>query len=1046
MRHANIFGIGLVVAALLMASSNATGQFPGGGMPGGGGGFGGGGGYGGNSGIGGGGLRGHPGTTGGTGRGGYQGSSPYIGGGHQPDMPGTYSGDPDPFSPRNNQYGSPAVRRAEPRGGAGYDPTAPYGSRVPQSGDAWAGSGFNNPLYQRQTPYDPTNMRPGSPQHARIYGGSVHAAEPEWQRAQRMMSGGQVRDAQAIIDEQLGRNRSLDGLMNAVSTMEGAGADPSVYGNYRREALQMARSQMGSRPDNPLPYVAVAKFSLEDDDETSFREAANSLAQQFPGDKHSHYFQGIVAAKDQDWHRAEIELQRARELGIPDENISAWLKMAIDNQRWVWQYAWAILWITVGWIAGLVVIFALGKILSWLTLRGLKKQQFAEPARWQRMLRTTYRAVILAAGLYYYLSLPMLVVISIAAPLAVCYALLHVPVISLWLIAVVILVSIGSLLTALSGIRACFVSLDPKLPGRGIPKNENVKLWQLVNDVAQRVGTRPVDTIWLLPTADIGVFERGSFLSRLFDKGERVLILGAGVLEGFSQRALSSVLAHEYGHFQNRDTAGGDVALRVNRAMQNFAESLLRRGKIRWWHLAVQFLRFYYVLFNRLTFGASRLQEVMADRTAVLAYGPAAFQEGLTHSIRRGLEFDYWTENRLQDLIQQQQPALSLVQTAERPGVTVLDGLEKAMSELLSRATTERDTHPSPRDRFAFAKGLGMTDTPDRGEMVWDLFQDPHRLCESANRDLEHLLAGEANLIKAITSARLDYLHEVIRHEPSCEAYEARAQLYLDAGNFEAAHKDLDKSLSRAPHALDARIGKAVTYHAAKDYHRAAAVFAELLKNANSTKARTTDLWFIYGECLRELGDFAGADGAFSEALLLERLAGIQIARGQARLKLGRHASAIDDFSAVIDRLPGSADAYVERAAVYGLVGERAKALADLEKAASLCVAYPRAHREYARLLLSGPSLAREQINLAVRHARIACASALSLAESLPVLVDALAAAGEFAGAARTVERLLPLLSSGERGAWEARKQEFQTKQESLQYSSVGETSTAVWA
>src|SRR4029079_3787239 len=147
--------------------------------------------------------------------------------------------------------------------------------------------------------------------------------------------------------------------------------------------------------------------------------------------------------------------------------------------------------------------------------------------------------------------------------------------------------------------------------------------------------------------------------------GERVLILGAGVLEGFSQRALSSVLAHEYGHFQNRDTAGGDVSLRVNLAMQNFAESLMRRGKIRWWHLAVQFLRLYYVLFNRLTFGASRLQEVMADRTAVLAYGPAAFQEGLTHAIRSGLEFDYWTDSRLDDLIKQQVPALRLVQTSE---------------------------------------------------------------------------------------------------------------------------------------------------------------------------------------------------------------------------------------------------------------------------------------------------------------------------------------------------------------------------------------------
>jgi Zn-dependent protease with chaperone function len=31
--------------------------------------------------------------------------------------------------------------------------------------------------------------------------------------------------------------------------------------------------------------------------------------------------------------------------------------------------------------------------------------------------------------------------------------------------------------------------------------------------------------------------------------------------------AFRAVLAHEYGHFTNRDTAGGEIALRVNRDM-----------------------------------------------------------------------------------------------------------------------------------------------------------------------------------------------------------------------------------------------------------------------------------------------------------------------------------------------------------------------------------------------------------------------------------------------------------------------------------------------
>ena len=39
--------------------------------------------------------------------------------------------------------------------------------------------------------------------------------------------------------------------------------------------------------------------------------------------------------------------------------------------------------------------------------------------------------------------------------------------------------------------------------------------------------------------------------------------MGIGLLPGFSQDSLRAVLAHEYG-LSHRDTAGGDVALRVN--------------------------------------------------------------------------------------------------------------------------------------------------------------------------------------------------------------------------------------------------------------------------------------------------------------------------------------------------------------------------------------------------------------------------------------------------------------------------------------------------
>lgn len=51
-------------------------------------------------------------------------------------------------------------------------------------------------------------------------------------------------------------------------------------------------------------------------------------------------------------------------------------------------------------------------------------------------------------------------------------------------------------------------------------------------------------------------------------------------------------------------------------------------------------LRVYHFLFRRISHGATRLQEVLADRVAVRNYGAAAFEEGLGHVVRRQVEFD----------------------------------------------------------------------------------------------------------------------------------------------------------------------------------------------------------------------------------------------------------------------------------------------------------------------------------------------------------------------------------------------------------------------
>ena len=92
-----------------------------------------------------------------------------------------------------------------------------------------------------------------------------------------------------------------------------------------------------------------------------------------------------------------------------------------------------------------------------------------------------------------------------------------------------------------------------------------------------------------------------------------------------TQGQLKAVLAHEYGHFVNRDTAGGGLALAVRRAVWQMAESLASGGAARWYNPAWLFVTGFHKLFLRVSQGASRLQEILADRWAALAYGGAEF-------------------------------------------------------------------------------------------------------------------------------------------------------------------------------------------------------------------------------------------------------------------------------------------------------------------------------------------------------------------------------------------------------------------------------------
>jgi len=195
-------------------------------------------------------------------------------------------------------------------------------------------------------------------------------------------------------------------------------------------------------------------------------------------------------------------------------------------------------------------------------------------------------------------------------------------------------------------------------------------------------------------------------------------------LEDLRQNAFRAVLAHEYGHFLHRDTAGGAMALRVQQDMGRFAEALVQAEQNQFWNIGYLFVCFYYFIFRRLSHGATRLQEIQADRVAVRTCGPEEFIAGLNHVVRRSVEFDCFISQKIGRLGRGHYEVENLYGLHHLQHDLAREEIEAIVQKVIQAPTTADDTHPSPAERIRYAQRLrGRYRLPADGEM-WDLLGD----------------------------------------------------------------------------------------------------------------------------------------------------------------------------------------------------------------------------------------------------------------------------------------------------------------------------------
>ncbi|MFB6837333.1 M48 family metallopeptidase [Streptomyces sp. NPDC056361] len=134
-----------------------------------------------------------------------------------------------------------------------------------------------------------------------------------------------------------------------------------------------------------------------------------------------------------------------------------------------------------------------------------------------------------------------------------------------------------SALLAVPVVRGMLVLRTPRDEGvAGVPVTDadEPRLWAAVRELAERVGTRAPDEIWLTADVNAAVTEEARLLGLL--GGTRRLYLGLPLVAGLTEAQLRAVLAHELGHYGNSDTRLSGITERcrvhVARTVDRFEE------------------------------------------------------------------------------------------------------------------------------------------------------------------------------------------------------------------------------------------------------------------------------------------------------------------------------------------------------------------------------------------------------------------------------------------------------------------------------------------
>ncbi|MET9265567.1 M48 family metalloprotease [Amycolatopsis sp. NPDC004079] len=270
---------------------------------------------------------------------------------------------------------------------------------------------------------------------------------------------------------------------------------------------------------------------------------------------------------------------------------------------------------------------------------------------------------------------------------------------------------------------------DDDVPGLPVTPGEQPELWAAVRELAQEIGTRPPDEIYLIPQVNASVYEQTHWLGLRVRR--RRMFIGAQLFAGMRVSQLRAILGHELGHYSNRHTRFAGATYRGRQTIGRVLNGLDSTWSAR---MLRPVFSAYAALYFRVSMSVNRQQELAADAASARVAGSTAAATALREvevldTAWRLFLSKYATIAWSAGYLPQRMAEGYQLLLADEKRAKKLASVRKNPP---SEPTSQYDSHPPTSERIALLEAAPDVPVPPGGErQATDLLRNGTALLEA---------------------------------------------------------------------------------------------------------------------------------------------------------------------------------------------------------------------------------------------------------------------------------------------------------------------------